>query len=256
MEYYARVVLMGENFHPVYQAMARLMLLARSNFVFNENPLAASDQLLVRTEQGLVRLRGEERTDLPAPKAAQQATTLKRTSFGATLLDLPTGAWSLDLSLSDAALSDDYSYFKLLKMPVPERLTDFEEVDLGLQRYVFARGEGDQLYGYKFSRGGWGNAVPLAGAERFVTVDPHGRPGIYVIKNDSSYCALQPARLTCEHAPLGWPRDAARFVRFRDTTLKLNRDGQVVDTNGQLYPPLADVQALDVVVIPKYNVFE
>lgn len=38
MEYYARVALQGANFHPVYQSMARMMLMARSGFVFNENP--------------------------------------------------------------------------------------------------------------------------------------------------------------------------------------------------------------------------
>src|SRR5437868_9320068 len=46
MEYYARVSVAGQNFHPVYKAMARLMAMGRSNFVFNSSPIQKREGLL------------------------------------------------------------------------------------------------------------------------------------------------------------------------------------------------------------------
>jgi hypothetical protein len=64
MEYYARVAVQGANFHPAYKSMARMLLLARSGFVFNESPAQAEDILIARTTQGVVKIQGAERAIL------------------------------------------------------------------------------------------------------------------------------------------------------------------------------------------------
>lgn len=69
MEYYARVAADGSNFHPVYQSMARMMLQARSNTVFNESPPQAEDVLLARTSEGTIRIQGDSRTFIEGGEA-------------------------------------------------------------------------------------------------------------------------------------------------------------------------------------------
>lgn len=62
MEYYARVTVQGRNFHPVYQKMARLMAMARSNIFFNTSPLQTREGLLalsMNREQAFLYDRGK-----------------------------------------------------------------------------------------------------------------------------------------------------------------------------------------------------
>lgn len=256
MEYYARVVLQGANFHPAYQAMARLMLLGRSNFVFNENPLSANDALLAREKNQFIRFKGEHHKTLSWNFEHDENARLKRTSLGTTLLDLPN-AWALDLSGGESvsALGDEFSYFKLLKLNPPADLADLEEFDRGRQRYLFALDEQGRLYSYNFGRGAWRSGPTMDHAERFVTVDPSGAEGIYMIFSDESYCALSTATLNCESARLAWPTGARSFTRFNGELLKLNRDGKVLDESDLPWPDLKDALVLDLVQIPQYDVF-
>src|SRR5690606_5053837 len=138
MEYYARVVLESKNLHPVYQSMARLMALGRSNFVFNEMPMKRREAL-VALGQGKVGLAdGNSLTMRPASPNAHDR--LKRTSFGASLFD-GRRVLAVDLYGASGDLSDDYSYYKLFQLPadrLPVEIAAVEEVDVGNLRYLAA----------------------------------------------------------------------------------------------------------------------
>ena len=84
MEYYGRVSVRGQNFHPIYKSMARLMAVARSNFVFNTPPMKKREGLLVLTQDQKAYLIADgERVERERPSVQGQ---LKRTSFGASIL--------------------------------------------------------------------------------------------------------------------------------------------------------------------------
>ena len=260
MEYYARVVVQGANFHPVYQDMARLMLLARSNFVFNSNPLSPHDALLARTETGFVRFKDGQREEWAwesAPPTAEPAT-LKRTSFGATLLENPVTALAVTLkdSHTAATVSDDYSYFKLLKIAPPTGLTDFEEVDADNKRYVVALDNRANAFGYIFDRGRWSSPQPLSGAKKLLTSDPSGQKGLYALFENSTYCAIDLRTLRCGSTANPWPLEAQQFVGFQNTLLKLSKDGVVTGPDGSPWPDLRGVRTLDLIRVPAYNVFD
>ncbi len=258
MEYYARVVLQGANFHPVYQSMARLMLLARANFVFNESPMAARDALVARTSEGLTRLEGQDKQLMAWTFPGSESFQLKRTSLGATLLDLPNGAWSIDLERPDVApaLSDDYSYFKLLKMTPPAGLTDVEEVDINLRRYVYAVDAQERLHNYVFGQGAWSVPAHLPGIERLATHNPMGQPGLFAVFKNQTYCPIQVPFLRCDRAPMPWPADARKFVSFKGATLRLGFDQQVYDSKGQPWSELGEARVTDLTLVPHFEVFE
>lgn len=257
MEYYARVSLQGANFHPVYQAMARLMLLGRSNFVFNESPMAAQEALVVRGPQSLVKISEERRKSLEWNLAQRDGVRLKKTSFGATLLNLPGQAWALDLSPENHVIesTDDFSYFKLLNATAPENLIDLEEFDMGNRRYMFALDSSYRLHSFEFGRGAWKAGQIIDQAERLVTTAPDGQEGIYALFSDSTYCSLSLSRLNCQGPRLPWPPQTERFVKYRDLVLRLDVSGRVY-AGTEEWNELSDVYVLDLVKIPHYDVFE
>lgn len=258
MEYYARVVLQGANFHPVYQSMARLMLLARSNFVFNESPMAEKDVLLVRTADGLTRFQDGQSGKLDWEFPGSESYQLKRTSLGATLLNLPNGAWSIDLAAPDVApaLSDDYSYFKILKMNPPAGLIDIEEVDINLRRYLYAIDAQERIYSYVFGQGAWSTPAPLAGVERLATHNPMGQPGLFAVFKNQTYCPIQVPNLRCDRAPMPWPAGVKRFAQLNGSSLRLDENGTVFDSKGQPWSELSGVDVLDMTLVPHFDVFE
>lgn len=269
MEYYARVVIQGTNFHPLYSDMARLMLLARANFVFNDNPLKAHDALLARTSQGLIRLensRREEWTWSRDEAAALESDTdkgdlapmMKRTSYGASFFEFPKKASSIVLKPSHEAtlVSDDYSYYKLLKLVPPQGLRDFEEFDIANRRYVVALDQKSNLYSYTFNKGAWGPAVQLAGVARLATSSPDGASGIFAIFADETYCSLDPVRLNCLSNRNAWPKGARQFVNYQGSVLKLDDRGSVVSSSGAEWGELRGLSVLDFIKIPAYDVFE
>lgn len=258
MEYYSRVVLQGANFHPVYQSMARLMLLARANFVFNESPMAARDVLVVRTPDGLARLEGHDKQFLTWSFPGSESFKLKRTSLGATLLDLPQAAWSIDLHRPDVApaLSDDYSYFKLLKMSPPAELIDMEEVDVQMRRYLYAIDNEERIYSYVFGQGSWSQPESLPGVDRLATHNPMGQPGLYAVFKNQTYCPIQVPHLRCDRTPMPWPSDAVKFTSFAGLTLRLGVDRTVYDSKGQPWAELGEAEALDLTLVPYFDVFD
>lgn len=261
MEYYARVVVQGANFHPVYREMARLMLLARSNFVFNTNPLTAKDTLVARTDDGVIEFHDGERRDrawVAAPPAAAPDIHLKRTSFGASLWLAPGQALAIAPVGGDHAdlQSDDYSYFKLLKMTPPASLLDFDEVDEGPRRFVVALDANGGIYNYEFEAGAWSRTGALTGASRLATTDPDGREGVFPVSTDGGYCNLDLTTWKCPAAPRAWPAGAVQFARFQNETLELNNNGEVLGADGRPWPGLEGVRVRDLVKIPAYDVFE
>lgn len=257
MEYYARVSLQGANFHPAYKAMARLMLLGRSNFVFNENPLAAKDSLLAHQPGRLTRLKGEDSKSIVWNFPVEEELLLKKTSFGATLLSLTGQAWALDLDRQLASLhSDDYSYFKLLKTSPPANFVDMEEFDVSNRRYFLALDNTQRLHSYIFGQGKWKMGKILDGIKRLTTTGPLGDEGLFAIFDDGSYCAINFTKLECQGGKMEWPDNTRKFVQFRGGLLRLDDQGIVFNSDGERWTGLGDGDVLDFVKIPQYDVFE
>ncbi len=165
MEYYARVSVLGKNFHPMYKSMARLMAMARANFVFNKPPFSQREALLVQSDLGDFWLFDQGRWIHRSPLSLASGLIkgrLKRTSAGATLLDGDQPR-TLDLyepTDRNLALADSYSYFKLL-LGYKTDVFDMEEFDIGNHRTVVIVNNTKQFYSYNFGRGGWNLARPL-----------------------------------------------------------------------------------------------
>lgn len=256
MEYYGRVSERGQNFHPVYQSMARLMLLARANFVFNDEPLSAREVLLARTPAGLVRVGEGERESLVMDWPAENAR-MKRTSLGLTLLATPDRAWAVDWLRAEPAVAvdDEFSYFKLLHRDPPSPLTDLEEVDVRNQRFIVALTADGGVSTFRFVDGEWNPPQILTGLERFATTAPDGRTGLFGRFKDSTFCELSPATRQCADSPTPWPREAEKFVTYKNGLLRLGPDRKVYDSQGRLWAPLADDEVLDMATVPDYGVF-
>src|SRR5690606_12946848 len=113
MEYYARVSVQGVNFHPVYKSMARLMAVARANFVFNTPVLQKREALVAVNADGAFLFDNNQWIERDMPNTGG---ILKRTSAGAVIFDGKT-AYPIEmygrLGVSPM-IKDDYSYFKLL----------------------------------------------------------------------------------------------------------------------------------------------
>jgi len=94
MEYYARVSVLGANFHPAYKAMARLMAMGRANFVFNQSPITKREALVVMDGNRVVLV--DQGQSIERQLTISAAERLKTTSFGAALFD-GVKAYALEL---------------------------------------------------------------------------------------------------------------------------------------------------------------
>jgi hypothetical protein len=261
MEYYTRVVLDSKNLHPVYQSMARLMALGRSNFVFNESPIKAREALLGRAGDHLVLVDGKNVYDRQVP-AAEGA--LKRTSFGASLVK-GTDSVAVDLyalTNNGAVISDDYSYYKLFKTPRsggPRAVNAIEEIDLGTRRYFAVLGESGKVYSYDFPNGTWSRAsAALAGAETFVTRAPDGTAGLFVVKGDGAVVPFDFTRLSYG-SPLRdrWTSDTRAYALDGATLVKLTADGRVLDAKtGAPVEAFGRAAVSELVNVPLYDAYE
>ncbi|MGZ3723828.1 MAG: hypothetical protein ACXVA9_12885 [Bdellovibrionales bacterium] len=258
MEYYARVALQSANLHPVYRSMARLMLLARANFVFNENPMTESTGLLALTQNGLIRITGKKTQTLALAPNLPANSVLKRTSFGAALLNLPHEAYAIDLleTAPQARFDDDYSYFKMLKTLPPANLADLEEVDIGTQRFLFAGTQPGQVMSYDFPNGQWSQPRSTPGFLKFHTVSPDGREGIFATLAGGSYCQIDAQSLACQGAIKAWPAQTKTLVKFKNEALTLGTDGVVRHFDGSVLTELQNEKVLDLVSVPQYNALE
>lgn len=257
MEYYSRVALQGKNFHPVYQTMARLMTTARSNFVFNEDPMGKVEGLVAKSNQQLVTLFNDQITEIKVPTQIEEGAKLKRTSFGINLLVPGKNSLAVDLQMKDheSAVEDQYSYFKLQSILPIQDVLDMEEVDLGTKRYFVAVDKDGNLYNYNFAEGEWNSPVPSSRVVGFKTRSPHGDHGLYAITSSGDYCQLRPETMTCTGALSPWPKDNEQFVKYGPKQLVLT-NGKVFELDGMLpFAPLTNFAVEQLVEAPMYNVF-
>ncbi|MGE0762304.1 MAG: hypothetical protein AB7N80_03390 [Bdellovibrionales bacterium] len=257
MEYYSRVVLQGQNFHPVYKQMARLMNLGRANFVFNQDPM--------QQREGLVAQAGEEVVVIDDNGEAQVAHLpgaedyrLKRTSFGATFYK-DDQALAVDLYSSQSGLlGDEYSYYKLLLDGRLSGVADMQEVDVNNRRFLVALTKTGKLHGYVYSEGRWSNPVNASDVVALVTTAPNGQEGLFTVNSQGEVHALEPGTLrrgalTSER----WASNVVDFVKWNNQHLSVDQSGQVLDVaSGKAYTPMARWKVQQLVKAPLYNAFE
>lgn len=262
MEYYARVSVQGTNFHPVYKSMARLMAMARSNFVFNQPVMQAREALLVMGTDGVPTLfdRAQRYTREAPAVAAPHA--LKRTSFGAVLFD---GLNALSIELYEVTsfrpvLEDSYSYFKLLERDhTPVR--DLEELDVGSKRYLVKITTDNKIATFNFPSGDWNSsrAIPTS-ARRLATVAESGQKGLFVVASDDRILPFDPATQQFGAAlAFPWQPQFVNFASWGQRTYGVTRDGKVWIREAQQWSPwseAADLVAADLVAVPLYDAFQ
>jgi len=263
MEYYAKVSTQGTNFHPVYKKMARLMAMARANFLFNTPVLQKREALFGLTsdkQKGLLFDNGKwfER-EIPAVVDGQ----LKRASFGATIFD-SAKAFAIDMyqnsGFSDLVL-DTYSYFKIL-LDKNEKNKHFEEFDLGTQRFIVKIDSQNQISSFEFANGDWGRSYQLPfSVGQVVTQVPQLKDiGFYMVKTDGKIAIFQPkeARIA-ELQNVVWDNSILKFYTVNGERIYLKKDGVLyTESAGQLTPWIQsrDLVFSDVVTVPLYNGFD
>lgn len=260
MEYYSRVQLLGTNFHPVYQTMARLMAMGRANFVFNSPILRAKEALLAMPEGSADPILFYEGKALHR-EGPRRVGVLKRTSFGATIFgDLK--AFAIDLYRSsgfDADLPDVYSYYKLLERTAGG-LQDFEEYDAGNKRYAVSLDEENKIATYNFPSGRW-NPARATGFQvvKTATTLPSGERGYFLIDSerrvfpfDADRNSLGPARAEI------WPEQietVARDEQGRSVVLRSDRTLWGATSEGNWTPYLSGRWS-SIISVPVYDAYE
>jgi len=263
MEYYAKVSTQGTNFHPVYKKMARLMAMARANFLFNTPVLQKREALFGLTsdkQKGLLFDNGKwSEREIPAVVDGQ----LKRASFGATIFD-SAKAFAIDMyqnsGFSDLVL-DTYSYFKIL-LDKNEKNKHFEEFDLGTQRFIVKIDSQNQISSFEFANGDWGRSYQLPfSVGQVVTQVPQLKDiGFYMVKTDGKIAIFQPkeARIA-ELQNVVWDNSILKFYAVNGERIYLKKDGVLyTESAGQLTPWIQsrDLVFSDVVTVPLYNGFD
>ncbi|MBK8201021.1 MAG: hypothetical protein IPK68_01400 [Bdellovibrionales bacterium] len=256
MEYYSRVVLQGENFHPLYKSMARLMTLGRANFVFNENPMKEEHRLLARSGNSafVVSAEGHARSDIPV----LQGYSLKSTSFGASLFN-GSDAFAIDFykgNQGSTSLLDDFSYFKITRMPQHVPTIDLEEVDLGDRRFLIGLTANEQMRSFLFSNATWSPPVKIPGAVKFARIAPDGSQGLFVIKGGGRYCQVDLKTLNCPDSHSLWPEEIIQYAISGDELVELNREKKVLHSSTHTsYPPLMNQPIDDIVSVRLFDSF-
>lgn len=262
MEYYARVSVLGKNFHPVYKKMARLMAIARSNIFFNTPVIQKKETLLVQTTDpsSTYLLNNNEWIRRESPEVTGQ---LKMTSFGAVIFD-GEKAHAIDLyensGYSDPVL-DTYSYFKIL-LDGTLNLKEFDEYDLGTKRYLTKITRDHKIASFAFPQGSWGSELNLpilvkATSYSIPNVSGSVPAGLYLITNENRIGVYLPetARIQMLNQQM-WPQDMKRYIEFMANNqiqkVSLSQNGELTLPNGMVQPPVAVV---DVVKVPVYDGF-
>ncbi|MGZ3743513.1 MAG: hypothetical protein ACXWRA_06640 [Pseudobdellovibrionaceae bacterium] len=258
MEYYARVSVMGQNFHPVYKAMARLMAMGRSNFVFNTSPIQKREALLALEEQaGPILFDGTRKVQREGNDFAGQ---LKRTSFGAALFN---GLQAVALDLYEITgyspkINDDYSYFKLLGMSQMGSLKDFEEYDVNQKRYVAAVTSTNQLAFYNFPKGSWNSpaSLPLT-VERTANTLPTGEKGYFLVNNGGEIYSANGDTQQVTATGKKWDTQVQSAALFGGKVLLLKNDGRIYMKNTDGSESAFDNgKYTQMVNVPLYDAFE
>lgn len=256
MEYYSRVVLQGQNFHPIYTQMARLMNLGRANFVFNDNPMAQKDGLIAAGQHELIAVDSDLNTHEHAVGNLGDLR-LKRTSFGATLYR-GDEAFAVDLYQSEQPLmKDEFSYFKLLLDGRISDVADMQEVDIAGRRYMVALTQAGQLHTYVYAEGRWSSPTSATDVVGLVTTAPDGAEGLFVVTKDGSVQPLNPSNMRRSSSlATKWAQGVVDYANWGSQRLAVEATGRVVDlTSGKAYSPLDGYQVQQLVRAPYYNAF-
>lgn len=261
MEYYARVSVLGQNFHPVYKSMARLMAIARSNFVFNTSPIQAREGLFAlgaSSQQGV--LFDKENSYTREVPSAQGV--LKRTSYGATIFS-GNQAYAIEMydkTGSQTNLLDTYSYFKLLFSSL-QNVKDFEEFDVNTKRFALALTQNNQIISYNFPAGKWGSEINLNMTPvRSTTTVETGEKGYFLIDAQSSIYNYDPATNKLS-APLNykWNPDFVNIAAINGRLFILKKDGKIYEkmSSGNIeLAQLPQENYSSMTAVPLYDGFE
>ncbi len=260
MEYYARVATQGQNFHPVYKSMARLMAIARSNFVFNSTPIRLREGLFTldkARQKGLL----IDNVKTFAREVPTSEGLLKRTSFGASLFS-GQKAYAIEMygtTGGPSELLDTYSYFKLL-LSFPIQVKDFEEFDFNLKRYAVAITNTNKLISFDFPTGKWGSEVVLnLNPVKSSTALDNGETGYFLIDDQLSIHKYDPT--THQVSPVGrkWNADIVSIAKINQRLYFLKTDGKVYEksSSGNLeVSSIPQENFSSMLSVPLYDGFE
>lgn len=262
MEYYARVAVQGTNFHPVYQKMARLMAIARSNIFFNTGIIQGREAVLALTaDRKAAHL--FDRNTWTSREVPNVAGRLKRTSFGGVLFD---GAKALSIELYKNSgfadlVEDSYSYYKLLTEK-NEQLKEFEEFDSGIKRYAIKISNSNKLAAYDFPSGRWGReqVLPFDVARTSTAILGKTQSGLYLTNSKGEIFSYTPENQRLVTQTLKWNPEFKDVINFNGRSLVLKNDGRiyVLSPGGNELVPWTETTDLysDLIATPVYDGFE
>ncbi|MBK7963411.1 MAG: hypothetical protein IPK04_20775 [Bdellovibrionales bacterium] len=229
MEYYARVSVQGENFHPVYRTMARLMAVARSNFMFNTSPIVKREGLLAisqGSEHGMLFADGTL-YDREVPNFEGQ---LKRTSYGGVILN---GLKAMSIELYERSgfqplIEDTYSYFKLLDPETPS-VFDLEEYDIGTRRFLTQINTHNQIATFNFPQGTWNQLRPVPfQTEKTTTTLENGQQGYFLIDHSGAIYSFNSQNQSLGAAlEIKWDFNVLSVARLGEDLYVLKKDGRI-----------------------------
>jgi hypothetical protein len=258
MEYYARVSVLGANFHPAYKAMARLMAMGRTNFVFNQSPIQKREALVV-VDGNKVLLMDQGQT-LERDLALGNSEKLKTTSFGAALFD-GVKAFALELyedGFGPVRLVDDYSYFKMLRQDRGQgQVLDFEEVDQGAKRFVVVLNQQSQITQYNFGQGKF-NPYRTTGlqAQDFWTTSPAGERGLFVRTQSGALHKVNLGpQLTLSPLKMSWDSETLDLASVGNSTLRLNTQGDLQELKAGQWTSIPGIRGDQITTVPLYDAF-
>ncbi|MBC7741183.1 MAG: hypothetical protein H7061_03240 [Bdellovibrionaceae bacterium] len=259
MEYYARVSVQGQNFHPVYKKMARLMAIARSNFLFNTSPLQVREGLMgLTSDRKAAHLYDNGKWF--TREVPQVNGRLKRTSYGAVLFD-GISPYAIELyqnsGFSDL-VSDVYSYYKLA-FEKSQAIKELEEFDVGTKRYVVKITQANKLAAYNFPAGAWGNeqAIPFDVVKTSTAIAGQTQPGFFLINAAGEMYAYQAESQRLVKQVGAWDPSYKEVVAFKGQNYILKTDGQIyVQTATSLDPVSAKDSYAGLITVPLYDAFE
>lgn len=260
MEYYARVSVQGLNFHPVYQSMARLMAVARANFVFNTPILKKREALVALASKRAFLYDNNQWIERETPAIDG---LLKRTSAGAVIFN-GSDAMTIEMYGKTGAtprVRDDYSYYKLL-YGRGESFKDLEEVDLGVRRFVVGVRADNSVGSFVFAQGDWS---PFQSANmnvaRTATTLENGETGLFLVSESGEISPYDPLnRRVGSPKSFKWSPNVRNVAKLDSKTLMLDNKGRVFENVGGQWTQWAPAQTLgvveDIVSVPLYDAFE
>ncbi len=259
MEYYARVSVQGTNFHPVYKKMARLMAMARSNFVFNTVVMQPREAVLALNQdrsQSYLFDQGKW-TSREVPQLLGQ---LKRTSFGAVIFN-GLKAMSIELYKNSGfpdMVEDTYSYYKLLAETA--NVKDYEEFESGPKRFVAKISNDNKLAMWDFPNGQWGHEqqLPFLVTQTTTSIPGVTQSGLYLISSNNEVYKYVPESQRLIKQNASWDTSNIDVVVFENQNLILRGDGKIYSQTDQTLQPWSEATRLysALVTVPLYDAFE